>query len=173
MAGSHAWPCSTCAYYQPYPAWDGVGTCDNTLSRNYSRMAIGTGEHCEFYSAGPMAAGFGGQGYALKPRHIAEARPSPMTCESCHYWLPFGTMPRVGQCDNPSSRHFGRPTFSDKLTEECYTGRSLGTLEFMWCQTHRQTIHATDLADHDGCSLYVDSASLPAEEQRELTFAGD
>jgi hypothetical protein len=136
-------------------------------------MATGTGEHCEFYAVGPMAAGFGGQGVVMNPHGSTGPAPSRTVCDSCHYWLPFGTMPRVGQCDNPSSRHFGKPTFSDKLTEECYTIRHLGDLEFMWCQTHRETIHATDLSEHRGCGVYVSSVSLPVEEQRELTFAGD
>ena len=100
-------------------------------------------------------------------------RPDATTCESCHYWYPFGTMPRVGECDNPTSRHFRCPEFSDKPTEECYVRRSLDDLEFMWCQTHRQTIHSTDVQNHRGCSVYVSSISLPVEEQMELTVAGD
>ena len=82
-------------------------------------------------------------------------------------------MPQVGQCDNPSSRHFRRPAFADKLTEECFVTRSLDDLEFMWCQTHRQTIHATDLPYHGSCGLYVSSVSLPVEDSMELTLAGD
>ena len=167
MASSQSWPCSTCAYWQPYPSWDGVGTCENTLSRNYSRMAVGSGGHCEYF-ASPGAGPGGGE-----PREPLAPRPGGTTCESCHYWYPFGTMPRVGQCDNPSSRHFGSPEFSDKHTEECYVVRFLGDLEFMWCQTHRETIHATDLSRHQSCSVYVSSVSLPVEEQVELTVAGD
>jgi hypothetical protein len=145
--------------------------CDNTSSRSYSRMAIGTGEHCEYFAAAPTAAGFASPGGVKGTReHIGQG---PTTCESCHYWLPFGMMPQVGQCDNLSSLHFGRPAFSDKLTEECFVTRSLDDLEFMWCQTHRQTIHSTDLPYHRSCSLYVSSVSLPVEDSMELTLAGD
>jgi len=164
MASSQSWPCSACAYWEPYPSWHGVGTCENTLSRNYSRMAIGTGEQCEYFAAPPTGPGDKGP---------VSPRPGANACESCHYWYPFGTMPRVGQCDNPSSRHYGSPEFSDKPTEECYVVRSLDDLEFMWCQTHRQTIHSTDLERHNECSVYVSSVSLPVEEQAELTVAGD
>ena len=120
-------------------------------------MAIGTGEHCESFelAGSPPSAGGGG------------------TCESCQYWLPFSTMPRVGQCDNHSSKHFGMPAFSDKPTERCFVTRSLEGLEFMWCQTHRETIHTTDLPYHGGCRVYPASASLPVEDSAELTLAGD
>ncbi len=82
-------------------------------------------------------------------------------------------MPHVGQCDNPSSRYFRRPAFSDKRTEECFVVRSLDDLEFMWCQTHRQTIYSADLPDHRRCSVFVSSVSLPVEDEAELTMAGD
>jgi len=165
MARIETWPCSSCAYWQPYPSWEGVGTCDNTLSRDYSRMAIGTGPHCEYFAAPPTAVSSGGSGVTREP--------GSTLCEGCHYWLPLGTMPRVGLCDNPSSRYFEGPVFSDRLTEECFILRSLENLEFMWCQSHRQTIHSTDLAYHKECDLYVSSVSLPVEDQMELTLAGD
>ncbi len=157
MASTRAWPCSACAYWLPYPSWEGVGTCDNVMSRNYSRMAIGSAEHCE----------------SSQPRSSTAAPGGVGTCESCQYWLPFSTMPLVGQCDNASSKHFRRPAFSDKQTEECYASRSLHGLEFMWCQTHRETIHSSDLPYHGGCRVYPASAVLPVEDQMELTVAGD
>ena len=95
------------------------------------------------------------------------------TCIDCHYWLPFASMPRVGQCDNPASKHFRSPEFSDKSTEECYITRSLEGLEFMWCQSHRQTIYSTELSDHRSCRVFVSSVSLPVEDEMELTLAGD
>lgn len=95
------------------------------------------------------------------------------TCEECHYWLPLGTMPRVGQCDNPSSRHFRSPEFSDKDAEECFVTRSLEGLEFMWCQSHRQTIYTAEMLQHRNCNLYVSSVSFPVEDEMELTLAGD
>ena len=120
-------------------------------------MAVGTGDHCEsFEPASRMAQATGGN-----------------VCESCEYWFPFSTMPRVGECENPSSRHFGMPAFSDKTTEECFVRRSLEGLEFMWCQTHRETIHSSDLALHKECRLFPNAAALPVEEQVELTLAGD
>jgi hypothetical protein len=166
MASSQSWPCNACAYWQPYPSWEGVGTCDDTLSRSYARMAVGTGEHCEY------AESYTGPG-DREPSEPLGPTPGGTTCENCHYWYPFGTMPRVGECDNPSSGHFRSPEFSDKPTEACYVKRSLDGLEFMWCQTHRQTIHSTDLPLHGKCSVYVSSVSLPVEEQMELTVAGD
>ncbi len=137
------------------------------MSRSYSRMAIGTGEHCEYFAALPAGPA------DREPREPVGPRPGGTSCESCHYWYPFGSMPRVGECDNPSSRHFRSPEFSDKPTEACYVRRSLDDLEFMWCQTHRQTIHSTDVPDHELCSLYVSSVSLPVEDQMEFTVAGD
>ncbi len=120
-------------------------------------MAVGSQEHCESSVLGASSS----------------ANPGGSTCESCQYWLPFSTMPRVGECENPSSSHFQRPAFSDKRTEECYSARSLEGLEFMWCQTHRETIHTTDLPYHRGCMLYPDAAMLPVEDQAEMTVAGD
>ncbi len=131
-------------------------------------MAIGTGEHCEYFDALPT-----GPGGTWEEREPKGPQPGGATCENCHYWLPFGTMPRVGQCDNPSSKYFGKPEFSDKPTEKCFVMRSLDDLEFMWCQTHRQTIHSTDFPNHRACSLFVSSVSLPVEDQMELTVAGD
>lgn len=94
-------------------------------------------------------------------------------CEQCHYWLPFETMPSVGQCDNPSSKYFGKPAFSDKPTEECYAQRTLVGSEFLWCQTHRETIYMAELPDHGGCRVFTKPAILPVEDEMELTVAGD
>jgi len=94
------------------------------------------------------------------------------TCLLCHYWFPSDLMPRVGECDNPSSRYYQKLAFSDKQTEDCFVARSLEGLEFMWCQNHRQTIYFTELPDHGACSVFVKSASLPVEDQAELTLAG-
>ena len=82
-------------------------------------------------------------------------------------------MPRVGQCDNSASMHFKEPEFSDKPTEGCFVERSLDGLEFMWCQSHRQTIYSTELPDHRRCRVFVSSVSLPVEDEMELTLAGD
>jgi hypothetical protein len=129
------------------------------MSRNYARMTIGSGEHCEV--ATPPVRSF-----------VAPTNGSTI-CEACHYWLPFETMSQVGQCDNPASRHFGWAEFADKRTEKCYAKRTLGDLEFMWCQSHRQTIYSTDLPEHESCRVYVSSVSLPVEDEMELTLAGD
>jgi hypothetical protein len=82
-------------------------------------------------------------------------------------------MPRVGQCDNPDSQHFKSPEFSDKPVEGCFVTRSLDRLEFMWCQSHRQTIYSGELPEHKGCLVFVSSVSLPVEDEMELTLAGD
>ena len=122
-------------------------------------MTFGAGEHCE---------------YAERPAKLPAGPGSGSTvCESCHYWLPFGMMPQVGQCDNPSSSHFGWAAFADKRTEKCYETRDIGELEFMWCQTHRQTVYSSDLGEHRSCRVYVSSVSLPVEDEMELTLAGD
>ena len=127
------------------------------MSPNYSRMAIGSVEHCESSQLG-----------SSEPVRNAGA-----TCESCQYWLPFSTMPRVGECENSSSRYYRRPTFSDKPTEACFITRSLQGIEFLWCQTHRETIDSTDLPYHAGCLVYPAAATLPVEDEVELTVAGD
>ena len=165
MARTRTWPCSSCAYWEPYPGWRGVGTCDQELSFRYGRMAVGSAESCENYvqsSADPAA------------------RPSPWgsppggrTCLDCHYWIPFEMMPKVGQCDNPVSQHFKSPEFADKPVEGCFVTRSLEGLDFMWCQSHRQTIYSEELPEHGGCLIFVSSASLPVEDEMELTLAGD
>ena len=136
-------------------------------------MAIGSAEPCEYYTGSRAESGLAGRqsvGSADGPKgqHLGGT-----TCIECHYWLPFELMPHVGQCDNPSSRFFGRPAFSDKPTEGCFAGRSLEGLEFMWCQTHRQTIYSAELPEHKGCSIFVSSVSLPVEDEMELTLAGD
>jgi hypothetical protein len=95
------------------------------------------------------------------------------TCMNCHFWLPFDLMPRVGQCENPSSRSFGRPEFSDRPAKQCFVERSLEGLDFVWCQTHRQTIYSAEIPAHRGCWLFVGAATLPAEEEAEVTLAGD
>jgi hypothetical protein len=168
---SQGWPCSACAYYLPYPKWKGVGTCDNTLSRSYDRMAIGSAGQCEYY-ADPRTTSRTGRHRVRGARSKAPRR-AVTACIDCHYWLPFEMMPRVGQCDNPSSQLFGKATFSDKPTEDCYADRSLDGLEFMWCQSHRQTIYSGELPDHKGCRIFVSSVSLPVEDEMELTLAGD
>lgn len=152
--------------------WEGVGTCDNTMSRFYARMAIGSADPCEYY------ADSRGQGIPRveSPRGTHEqkgGRRAGTACVQCHYWLPYEMMPHVGQCDNPDSRLFRSPAFSDKPTEGCFVDRSLDNLEFMWCQSHRQTIYSTELPDHRGCSVFVSSVSLPVEDEMELTVAGD
>lgn len=165
MALTRTWPCSSCVYWEPYPGWKEVGTCDQEMSYWYGRMAVGSGDSCEHFvpSSTPPAA-----------------RPSPwgppsggLTCLECHYWLPFETMPSVGQCDNPDSQHFRSPEFADKPVEGCFAMRSLDRLDFMWCQSHRQTIYSEELPEHKGCLLFVSSVSLPVEDEMELTLAGD
>ena len=101
------------------------------------------------------------------------ASPEGTTCVDCHYWLPFGPMPQVGECDNPLSKHFKRPAFADKPTENCFVTRSLEGLEFLWCQSHRQTIYFAEVPEHKSCRIFVGTVSLPVEEQAELTLAGD
>lgn len=128
-------------------------------------MAVGAADPCDQYVSSRDA-----------PPGRPESRDSSLrrtTCEDCHYWLPFELMPRVGQCDNPASAHFRSPEFSDKPTEGCFETRSLGELEFMWCQSHRQTIYSAELPDHRDCRVFVSSASLPVEDEMELTLAGD
>ena len=165
MARKQSWLCSSCAYYTPYPGMNGVGTCDQTQSWKYGRMAVGTEDTCEQYARSAGA-----------PSGRPETR-SPFArrtvCEDCHYWLPFEMMPRVGECDNPASRYFRSPEFSDKPTEGCFVTRSLDGLEFMWCQSHRQTIYSRELPEHGKCRVFVSSVSLPVEEEMELTLAGD
>jgi hypothetical protein len=82
-------------------------------------------------------------------------------------------MPRVGQCENPVSRDFGKSAFSDKPAKQCFVVRSLEGLDFLWCQTHRQTIYSAEIPAHRDCWLFVGSAALPVEEEAELTLAGD
>jgi hypothetical protein len=165
-------PCGSCAYWEPYPTGEGVGTCENTASGNYLRMAMEIGEQCgSFVDA---SNGLGRLGPRVTWTPLEQNRgPSGTTCIFCHYWLPFESIPYVGQCDNPSSRLFEKPAFSDKPTEECFVTRDLGGLEFMWCQSHHQTIHSAELPDHASCRLFVSSVSLPVEDEMELTFAGD
>ena len=82
-------------------------------------------------------------------------------------------MPYLGECASPSSRSYKKPTFSDKPAEECYVKLSPDSVEFLWCQTHRQTIFSLELPEHRGCRLFVATASLPVEDMMELTLAGD
>jgi hypothetical protein len=94
-------------------------------------------------------------------------------CSSCFYWQPLESIPCLGECENSSSRSFKRPTFSDKPVEECFVTRSLDDVEFVWCQTHRQTIHSSELPDHRDCRLFAGTALLPVEDMVEFTLAGD
>jgi hypothetical protein len=94
-------------------------------------------------------------------------------CSSCFYWQPLESIPCLGECENSSSRSFKRPTFSDKAVEECFVTRSLDDVEFVWCQTHRQTIHSSELPDHRDCRLFAGTALLPVEDMAEFTLAGD
>jgi hypothetical protein len=147
---------------------EGVGTRDHMMSRSYNHVTLGKNEPCNFHAA--------------KTAAFAEVRAesaggaltqSGTICEECHYWLPFDLMSHVGQCDNPSSRYYRRAAFSDKPTEGCFAKRSLEGLEFMWCQSHRQTIYSSELPDHRGCRIFVTSVSLPVEDEMELTLAAD
>jgi hypothetical protein len=141
--------------------------CDHVMSRSYNRMTLRKNESYNFYAAKTttFAEDRGSSGSA--PTR------SGTVCEECHYWLPFDMMSHVGQCDNPSSRYYSRAAFSDKPTEGCFVKRSLEGLEFMWCQSHRQTIYSSELPDHRGCRIFVSSVSLPVEDQMELTLAAD
>jgi len=42
----------------------------------------------------------------------------------------------------------------------------------MWCLTHRETIHYTDMPYHEGCQIFTGSANLPVEDQAEMTLPG-
>jgi hypothetical protein len=135
------------------------------MSYRYGRMAVESSDNCEHYVSSSTAP---------------EERPSPWGppaagkfCLECHYWIPFETMPRIGQCDNPDSRHFRSMEFGDKPVEGCFVTRSLDRLDFMWCQSHRQTIYSAELPEHRGCLIFVSSVSLPVEDEMELTLAGD
>lgn len=128
-------------------------------------MAVGIDEPCDQYVDAKRAPPGRPEFYGPMARRT--------TCEDCHYWLPFELMPHVGECDNPASAHFKRSEFSDKQTEGCYVPRSLDGLEFMWCQSHRQTIYSAELPDHRRCRVFVSSVSLPVEDEMELTLAGD
>lgn len=165
MARARTWPCSSCAYWQPYPGWMGVGTCDQEMSYRYGRMAVESADSCEHYA--PSSNAPAGRAARWDPAT------GEKTCLKCHYWLPFELMSRVGQCDNPDSRHYRSPEFSDKPAEGCFVTRTLDGLEFMWCQSHRQTIYSEELPDHKGCLVFVSSVSLPVEDEMELTLAGD
>jgi hypothetical protein len=135
------------------------------MSYRFGHMAVGSADNCEQYVAA-TAVPSGRVNLWGQP-------PSERTCLECQYWLPFESMPRVGQCDNPESEHFRSPEFADKPVEGCFVTRSLDGLEFMWCQTHRQTIFSAELPDHRDCLVFVSSVSLPAEDEMELTVAGD
>lgn len=130
---------------------------------------MGTAKGCERYVATraqvPQSAG--STGGPMGPSH------GDAMCVDCHYWMPLETMTHVGRCDNPTSRLFDMPAFSDKPTERCFVPRSLEGLEFMWCQSHHQTIYRAELPYHSGCRIFVSSASLPVEDEMELTLAGD
>lgn len=94
-------------------------------------------------------------------------------CAACHFWLPHSLNTRIGLCENPSSRHFSRPTFDDKPAGDCFIPRSFAGVDFFWCETHRTTIHSSELSDHSGCRVFVGSARLPVEDEMELTLSGD
>ena len=164
MAKKQAWLCSSCADYEPYPGMKGVGTCGRTMSWRYGRVVEGAGSPCDVYvpSIDPPSE-----------KEPKDSSPRESVCEDCHYWLPVATMPRVGQCHNKVSRHFGNGVFSDKPTEECFVGRSLEGLEFMWCRSHHQTIHSSELPALWSCRVFVSAAILPVEDEMELTLAGD
>lgn len=91
-----------------------------------------------------------------------------VTCERCHYWQPLESMPSVGECCS-----LKKPVFADQTVEACFLQRSSNDLEFMWCRTHRRTIHSTEFADHRDCSVFVAAAKLPVEDLVEFTMAGD
>ena len=171
MARTRSWLCSSCVYWVPYPGLDGIGTCNHTSSRCYGRMTMSSAEPCECYvlSTIPAAVDQDKPG-SVEPKGLP---PEGTTCSDCHFWLPLISMPRVGQCENPSSPHFGRPIFSDKPPEGCFSVRSLEGVEFPWCQSHRQTIYFTELLDHRNCRVFIGSAKLPVADEAEMTLAGD
>ena len=128
-------------------------------------MAVESADSCERYAPSSSDPDTRSSPWGQPPRE--------RTCLECHYWLPFETMPSVGQCDNPDSQHFRSPEFADKPVEGCFVTRSLDGLDFMWCQSHRQTIYSEELPDHRECLVFVSSAGLPVEDEMELTLAGD
>ena len=128
-------------------------------------MAVESADNCEQYAPSSIDP-------AERPSPWGPA-PGGRTCLECHYWLPFEIIPSVGQCDNPDSAHFRSPEFADKPVEGCFVTRSLDGLDFMWCQSHRQTIYSEELPQHTGCLGFVSPVSLPVEDEMELTLAGD
>ena len=162
MARAQARSCGSCAYWEPYPGWEGVGTCDQELSESYGRMAVGAVDVCDQYALS-----------SATPPERPRSPPRGSTCSECHFWFPLELAPRMGRCDNHDSSHFGEPEFADKLVESCFVVRSLEGVEFAWCQNHRQTIHSSELPAHGGCRVFVNVASLPVEDEMELTLAGD
>ena len=94
-------------------------------------------------------------------------------CEDCQHWLPLDTLPHIGECRNPSSPFNLRPVFWDKTTGTCFKERTFEGVEFPWCETCRETIHASMLDEHMSHHLFTGSSQLPVDEMIEATLAGD
>ncbi len=94
-------------------------------------------------------------------------------CRDCHYWHPYDLLPFMGECSNPTSIRFKSVVFQDNIAGNCFTERSLESLDFAWCMTCRRTIPVSELPLHPGHELFVDAARLPVEDLYEMTFAGD
>ena len=141
-----------------------------SMKRFRTRRGIGMLEGYRYLA--PRPPGESGRKALTGYKGRAQPKFGP-TCEACHYWHPCEFFPSVGQCANPTSRHYERTAFHDKPTEGCFVLRSLSGLEFVWCQDHRETVHTSGLSAHGGCGLFVSSARLPVEEEMEFTFAAD
>ncbi len=140
------------------------------VSRSYGRLAVGAEPSCESFtrSLKNEATDVGSPRVRSESGGVSGTR-----CVSCNHWLPFETLPIVGECDNPASKNFGKAAFADRISADCYEPRSLEGLDFMWCETHRQTIYSAERPEHRGCRLFAGSVVLPVEEELELTLAGD
>ena len=144
--------CANCVHWQPYPLVDDFGSCEHTLSRSYDRGVSSSNEGCEYFA----------------PQTVRIRR-----CEDCHHWFPLDTMPHIGECRNSSSSDHLKPVFWDKVSADCFKERDLESEDFLWCETCRETIPGSTLAEHRPHKLFIGASQFPVDEMVEATLAGD
>ena len=96
-----------------------------------------------------------------------------LKCGQCHFWYPDDLFPSRGQCEKETCIHYQKAIREDRLSGDCFVGRSLSVEVFQWCRKCKETIPGWEASRHVGHDLYVATAPFSVEEMMELTLAGD
>jgi hypothetical protein len=94
-------------------------------------------------------------------------------CSECHFWEPHDVMSSLGECENHESQYYRKAVMRNTESPNCFRPRDLGSSEFLWCETCKQTVSDNELKAHTGHSVFIGTVQFPVEDNIEWTHAGD